>query len=303
MSITVVIPAYRAAHTIRRAVDSVLRQTLEPDEILVVDDGSPDGAALQEALRPYGDAVTLLSKPNGGAASARNHGIERAQGDWIAFLDADDYWEPQKLQRQVDVIRTRPEVGMVGCGWFEQAPGEARVPASPGTLSQAGRPLRPRGSEVFRLALVLWTGTLLVRRTALDQERFVTGLEPAEDRDLWVRLLRRHACYIVPENLATYVQEPGGISRSDVDRDCSRMLQVVTRHADLLGPRGVREQTAVVFWRWGAGHLAQGRPSAALPYAVRRLRLEPFSPWAWWLVLKSAAQSATSRRAPAQPPQ
>src|SRR5262245_43212492 len=97
-TISTIIPAYRAAHTIARALASVLGQTYPSNEILVVDDGSPDDIA--GAVRPYGERVTLLRKPNGGAASARNLGLDRARGDLVAFLDADDYWEPHKLERQ-----------------------------------------------------------------------------------------------------------------------------------------------------------------------------------------------------------
>ena len=97
LPITVVIPAYKAAGTIRRPLDSILRQTARPTEILVVDDGSPDGAELRMAIASYGSDVTLLSKPNGGAASARNHGIDHATCPWVAFIDADDYWEADKL--------------------------------------------------------------------------------------------------------------------------------------------------------------------------------------------------------------
>ncbi len=91
--ISVVIPAYRAARTIERAVDSVLGQTRRADEIIVVDDGSPDDLA--EVLGRYGSRVRLLRKRNGGAASARNLAIEECRGELIAFLDADDYWEPK----------------------------------------------------------------------------------------------------------------------------------------------------------------------------------------------------------------
>jgi len=94
-----IIPYYRASRTIARAVESALGQTVRPHEILIIDDGSPDDAA--SATKQFGSSVTLIRKPNGGAASARNLGIEQAKGEWIAFLDADDYWEPSKLERQL----------------------------------------------------------------------------------------------------------------------------------------------------------------------------------------------------------
>src|SRR5262245_46890815 len=124
-TISVIIPAYRAAGTIRRALDSVFAQTHLPDEVIVVDDGSPDDLA--NALQPFQDRVTLIPKTNGGAASARNLGIDRCRGDVIAFLDADDYWYPTKLERQVAILTAYPEVGLVA-GWFhEEAPGAGRV--------------------------------------------------------------------------------------------------------------------------------------------------------------------------------
>src|SRR3984957_2684445 len=95
-TVSVIIPYYRASQTIARAVESALGQTVRPYEILVVDDGSPDDARI--ATKEFGSSVTLFHKPNGGAASARNLGIEQAQGEWIAFLDAEDYWEPGKLE-------------------------------------------------------------------------------------------------------------------------------------------------------------------------------------------------------------
>src|SRR5205814_1867000 len=145
---------------------------------------------------------------------------------WVAFLDADDYWECDKIARQLEIADREPDVGIVGCRWYEEYPGEMRAPAPHATAKYAGRLLRPRGRAAFELALVVWTGSLLVRRELFAAERFVSGLEPAEDRDLWVRLLCRGSAYILPDLLATYVQEPGGISRSNIDRDCGNMLEV-----------------------------------------------------------------------------
>jgi len=100
--------------------------------------------------------------------------------------------------------------------------------------------------------------------------------------------------FILPDFLATYVQEPGGISRSNIDRDCGSMLKVVHRHAELLGPAGVRSQEAIVQRRWAADYLFKGQPAKALPHAFRRLRLQPKSLQAWWIVFKSSVRTILS---------
>ena len=135
-SVSVIIPAFRAARTIGAPLDSLLAQIRLPDEIFVIDDGSPDD--LYSTLKGYGDRITLVRKPNGGAASARNLGIERSKGDLIAFLDADDYWESIKLERQLAIFRDHPEVGLVASRFFEQPPGRPRV----GPPAEAESPLR-----------------------------------------------------------------------------------------------------------------------------------------------------------------
>lgn len=292
-SVTVVIPAYKASATISRPVESLLCQTHPPDEILIVDDGSPDD--LEAALRAYGDRVTLIRKSNGGAASARNYGVEMARCEWIAFLDADDYWEPVKLQRQLNVLRCHPDVRVVCARWFQQVGSEPRTPAD---LASAGRgadydsPVRATGSEVFRVAMLIWTSTVLIRRDDLQTYRFECGLEPAEDRDLWVRLVRDCPVYLLSEPLATYVQGPGSLSRSNIDRDCGNMLRVIRRYADLLGPCGRRRWEVDLFRRWAGAHLSFGRPAAAVRPACKRLRYQPASLEAWWVIFKALARVA-----------
>jgi glycosyltransferase involved in cell wall biosynthesis len=244
----------------------------------------------------YGSAVTLLPKSNGGAASARNHGIEHATCPWIAFIDADDYWESQKLHRQFEAVRDYPDVGVVGCRWYEASPDGRRWPADKGTERYTGRLLTLEGRAVFDVAMTIWTGSVMVRRDLLTTDRFVSGLEPAEDRDLWIRLLARSPVFVLDELLATYVQEPGGISRTNVDRDCGNMLKVVHRNAGLLGRDALHQQEAVVQRRWAAEYLGAGLPARAVPHALARLRLQPFSLEAWWVAVKSRVQAALRRR-------
>lgn len=285
-TVSVIIPYYKASKTIARAVESVLSQTVRPHEILIVDDGSPDDAA--SATSQFGSSVTVIRKPNGGVASARNLGIEQAQGDWITFLDADDYWEPLKLERQ---LASSAGVGLIGGMWFMEYPGKTRYVGEVAEPAFFGRVFRPRGAEAFHVAMNIMTDVVLVRRNALGDQRFVTGLEPAEDRDLWIRLVASTNVYLVPEPLATYVQLPGSLSNSDSDRDCGSMLKVLHRHAELLGAKGVREQEAIIYRRWAGSHLARGRPRSAIRPAARRLAIQPASPQAWWIMCKSLLRS------------
>lgn len=103
MRISVIIPTYNRREQVCRAIDSVLEQTLAADEIIIVDDGSTDGTAEAVASR-YGSRVKVVRQPNAGAAAARNRGIQKAHGDWVAFLDSDDIWVANKLERQAKAV-------------------------------------------------------------------------------------------------------------------------------------------------------------------------------------------------------
>jgi len=149
--------------------------------------------------------------------------------------------------------------------------------------------LRVTGEQAFEVATRVWTSTVLVRRDVLGSHRFDERLRTAEDADLWFRLVVAHPVYILAEPLATGVALPGSLSRSDTDDDCANLLSVVRRHAALLGPAGVRRREAKVFQAWAATHLAHGLPQPAFRPACRRLRCQPWSAQAWWIVLKSGA--------------
>ena len=290
LTVSVIIPAYLSARTIGRALDSVLAQTRPPEEILVVDDGSTD--ALVSALTPYRGRVILIRKPNGGAASARNLGIERSVGSVIAFLDSDDYWEPNKLELQLDVFRRHPEVGLIAGCYYKQRPGQAREPWSP-RADRTGfgdvpvdRVLHARGMEIYRIGLRSWTSTVAVRREALGDHRFDGHLEPAEDRDLWIRLAAERPSFLLSEPIATAVLEPGSMSRSNIDKDFGNMLRVVRRNGRVVGERNVRRWESRFFRLWASCHLGDGHPREALAPAWNRWTRQPFSPEGCWMMLK-----------------
>ena len=285
MTITVIIPAYQASKTIGRAIESVVKQSRPPEEILVVNDGSSDG--LMSALQPYRNRVFLLSKSNGGAASARNHGINYATGDLIAFLDADDTWEPRKLEQQWNLLTQYPEVGLIAGRFYEQEESGTPYESMPICRRRMDRVIRANGSEAMEMATRIWTSTVLVRRSVLGNERFVAGLEPAEDRDLWFRIISMAPVYLTSQLLAIQHLTPGSLSRSNLDVDCANMLRVIDRHADRLGETGARRWRAHCYRRWAGNHLAQGRPGAALEPACARMALQPYSLESWWVLLKA----------------
>ena len=101
-TVSVVIPAYNSASYLAEAVESALGQTFKDLEILVVDDGSTDET--QELMRRYGPPVRCLSQENTGVATARNRGIDESRGRYVAFLDADDVWQPDKLEKQLAAL-------------------------------------------------------------------------------------------------------------------------------------------------------------------------------------------------------
>lgn len=131
--ISVVIPAYNAEAFLGDAIESVHAQTLAVLETIVVDDGSTD--------RTSSIAVSLnarvIRQDNGGASAARNAGIRAATGQWIAFLDADDIWEPEKIECQYEMINLCPDVGIVSCDHYSICMGQVMAPSY---LSALGSP-------------------------------------------------------------------------------------------------------------------------------------------------------------------
>jgi glycosyltransferase involved in cell wall biosynthesis/CelD/BcsL family acetyltransferase involved in cellulose biosynthesis len=288
-AVSVIIPAYRAASTIGRAIDSVLAQSRPAAEIIVVDDGSPED--IEAAIARFQKRVTYVKKPNGGAASARNAGIARAAGDVVTFLDADDYWEPNKIARQIDHLERHPEVGMVGSWLYLQQPGGPRRPDPAIDPTYFDKVLRLHGPDAFHAAGMFWTGTVAIRRDVLGEARFDESLTTAEDRELWLRLLLRAPAYLSGEALATCVLEAGSLSRGNVERDCRNMLAVIERYKDMLGPDAYRHWKSDVHRRWSTRLLADGDPRGALRPALTHLRETP-SARALWTAAKSAALGA-----------
>lgn len=204
-TVSVIIPTYNAGPYICQAVDSVLAQTYRDVECIVVDDGSNDDT--EERLSEYGSSIRYIYQDNAERSAARNNGIRHAAGDLIAFLDADDYWEPNKLERQVDEFTHRPDLGLLYT--------QARLIKGEGELVRywkgADTPWPEPGLEAFSRSalmqdlLIAGFSTTMVRRSCLDEAGgFDRGIIEAEDWSLTLALADSWQIDLVREVLVSY---------------------------------------------------------------------------------------------------
>jgi glycosyltransferase involved in cell wall biosynthesis/Na+-driven multidrug efflux pump len=184
--VSVIMPAYHVAEYIGTSIDSVLNQTFSDYEIIVVNDGSPDTVDLERALEPYRERIVYIKQDNLGCSAARNTAIRAARGEYIAFLDADDYWKADYLSEQIAFFKSNPTVDLVytdallvgdsplaGRTFMETTPSEGEVTFE-GLLG--GR------------CTVILSATVVRRRAIEDVGLFDEELRYAEDYDLWLRL-------------------------------------------------------------------------------------------------------------------
>jgi glycosyltransferase involved in cell wall biosynthesis len=197
--VSVVIATYNHAAYLPMAVESVLGQTFLDYEIIVVNDGSTDNT--DAVMQPYlsHEKVRYHTKPNGGQASAKNYGIREARGEYIAFLDADDFWEPTKLARQVKLLESDPEVGVVYSEVRVVGPAGEDIPCEPAS--------RFRGyilPYLFGNNFLPFSSTM-VRKGLLEAHGFFDeGLVMGIDYDLWLRLSLVTKFDYVPEAPVAY---------------------------------------------------------------------------------------------------
>ena len=193
--VSVIIPAYNAAGYIKEAVESVLAQTYRDQEIIVIDDGSTDSTAACVSTA-FGDSVVVIRQSNGGPSSARNCGIEAAKGKYIAFLDADDTWFPDKISEQVNLMERYPDVGMVFGNAVTLKDG---IKAEKSHFEQEGLDEAYFGDpiyykEVFKKLFhknIIMTQTVMVRASVLEKTGgFNADFRFGEDFLLWLDIAR-----------------------------------------------------------------------------------------------------------------
>ena len=183
--IAVVIPVYRGDY-LAQCVASALAQTRPPDQVIVVDDGSPDVEAIDRALLPHGDRVTLIRQANAGAGAARNRGILAADTEFIAFLDGDDIWAPDFLARQLQLLSRDPRVDLVYSNARIIGEGPLRGSLFMETAPSCGEVTLE--SLLSQRCTVLTSSVLVRKQVLLEVGLFDEALRRGQDFDMWVRL-------------------------------------------------------------------------------------------------------------------
>lgn len=194
MKISVIIPTYNRKHTLQRAIDSVLSQTFKPYEIIIVDDGSKDGT--KEWLLQNYPSVQYIHQPNNGVSSARNKGIQISQGSWIALLDSDDEWMPEKLEYQSRFIEVNKDSSFCHTNeiWIRN-----------GVRVNQMKKHKKYGGDIFKHCLDICrispSSSIINKDVFEEVGAFDESLTVCEDYDLWLRVTAKFNILFLDEPL------------------------------------------------------------------------------------------------------
>ena len=283
-TVTVVIPVYKAERWIAETLTSAVRQTYTDLEILVVDDGSPDNSALiVEEFCRQDSRIRLIHNENGGVSSARNRGLEEAEGEFFAPLDADDLWHPDKLRLQVEAFRNAgPEAGLVYC-WCSAIDEEGDILRRDAGMSHT------EGDVLLDLIMAGWmpSGSIPLFRTSAIRSigGYLTSLTRSEDIDLYLRIAERATFLAVKQFLVGYRQHS-----SNTSGDAAGMVQQYERVMRSLRSRLPEIPAKLIRWS-----VANHR----FHYGLMALRAREFGTAAWLLATALRRDPLLLERVPA----
>lgn len=303
--VTIIIPTFNSARFICQTLDSVLAQTFSDFEVLVVDDGSADDTV--ESLPRSDSRVRVIQQRNGGVAAARNTGIRNAHGRYVAFLDHDDLWHPQKLAAQLECFRRNPEVGLV-YGEFENWNEEFEAIFPDQTIDPDDIAAKDSGWIYHRLLLTNWVlfSTAIFKAEVIQAVGcFDESLPPADDWDYAIRTSRLYPFCKLRQVVTLYRVHPGQTSREVPRRDhASHLRESAIRRFGLAGPDGalpdpgeLRRRVFKAHFNFGLAHFRSGSPQIAVSAFAKAFKERPQSIRAMVYLLASIASTVLRRGA------
>lgn len=291
-AVSVIIPTYNCGPYLRESLDSMLTQTLAADELIVVDDGSTDDTPA--ILASYGDRIRVVPGAHGGLAAARNLGLTHARGDWIAFQDADDIADPERLARHRAFLNAHPQYDTVFCnGRRMDLADTATARVIPGQF--AGRTLD--GSSMFEGYPLYFQGGLVPRRAFERAGPFNPRYQVQPDLEYGYRLLNACRAQFVDEVVFLYRWHGSNMTRDRlrVREDIVRILEglpaAAPRAVAQIGEGPLRQRIARHHYRIGRLRLARGDGRGARASFAAAAALEPLHLRYQWARLQSAWRS------------
>ena len=274
--ISVIIPTYNSGIFIGEAIHSVLCQTCTDYEIIVIDDGSTDNT--REIIEKNFPQVRYFYIPNQGVSRARNYGIRMARGEFIAFLDADDLWLPEKLEKQLEVFKADQELMLVFT--------EHRVFDTNGFRKQLffKKKRLMKGDIVKNIFFYshVTTSTVVVRRHVFQEVGFFEeNLKAAEDDNLWMRIALKFRIHLIDEVLVNYRWTEKSLSRTAAnlfDGDLKNIELIEKKHKDLrkhLGQANIRRKKSDIYNFYGYFFFSKGDHAMAKRYLIKSIAFYP----------------------------
>jgi glycosyltransferase involved in cell wall biosynthesis len=261
--VSVIIPTYNAQEYLSETLDSVLSQTYSHFEVIVVDDGSKDQtiSIVEEYRMKYPEKVKLIQKENGGPASARNVGIKAAVGEYIAFIDADDLWLPEKLEKQVRYFESQPlQVGLVYTN--------TKKFDKDGVWTLPGKYCKKHvNGWIYKDLIrdnVIHNLSVMARKRCFDVVGFLDeSIEINEDYDMWLRIAMRFKISFIDEVLALYREHPQGRSK-ELEKTWIRAIGVYDKHLKMAADNDELEDTvkgtfSQHLYKFGYAYLREGK--------------------------------------------
>lgn len=278
MQLSAVIPVYNGGAFVSTTIESVLRQEGVELEVIVVDDGSTDDTP--KILRGFQGRIRSVRQENRGLSAARNTGIGMARGRYVAFVDADDTWEPDKSRKQIDLLEARPPCALVWCDAYRIDAEGRRLGLCLGDAARRVPTGRCLEQLLLRGNFIVMPG-VMVRRSIFDQVgTFNESLASVEDYDMWLRIAGVAEMGIVHEPLASYREWPGQMSRKRqrmLDCELEVLAAALARHPDLAETlrRGMRRRYAALHDTAGYRSLQDGELREALAKFALAIRHDP----------------------------
>lgn len=283
-TISVIIPVYNGASDVRRAIDSALAQVNCEVEVIVLNDGSKDDT--RSVMDEYGDQIRAIHQPNSGLAETRNNGIAAATGEWVAFLDHDDYWKQDKLSEQLKAAeRTGSDVVYTNAENFGEVDRVGRLRSEPAAMLQGDL------LEGLLLDNFIVVSSVMIRRTVIQEyQGFNASLPCVEDWDLWLRLAADGIRFAaVREPVTMYQWRAGSMSKNfDLMRTTRKRIVGEALKAERAGklPWSVRRRAMASIESCSAWFMAGSSPRKAIGWYMNSLWYWPFDVNSWKGVVK-----------------